>query len=53
MTNDAVEFRTEELWHPKQVDNCFRAEGTQNIFAIGDVSNTPGAKLGYLATSQV
>lgn len=34
------------------VDSTMRVVGTQNMFALGDCSNLPGAKLGFLADLQ-
>ncbi|MEJ8472577.1 NAD(P)/FAD-dependent oxidoreductase [Roseibium algae] len=35
-----------------KVDASLRVEGTQNLYALGDCSNAPGLKLGYLADIQ-
>lgn len=35
-----------------KVDGCFRVEGTQHLFALGDCANVPEGKLGYLADQQ-
>lgn len=35
-----------------KVDRYFRAEGTENIYALGDCSTVPGFKLGFFANIQ-